>query len=61
MLNLPVFVPQEEDELSPHRRIFRSNSEVYLKPVDNMQDTEDAFMMPISYAAADITEGQSDY
>jgi hypothetical protein len=39
-----------DSEMSPHRRIFRSNSEVYLKPVDDMQDTEDAFVMPIAYA-----------
>jgi hypothetical protein len=54
-----------DSEISPHKRIFRSNSEVYLKPVDDMQDTEDAFMMPIAYAvdqAAALTQGMfSDY
>ena len=39
-----------DDEVSPHKRVFRSNSEVYLKPVDGMQDTDELFMMPIAYA-----------
>lgn len=55
---------QNAAEVSPSKRLFRSNSEVYLKPVDDMQDPEEQFIMPIAYAvdaAGTISGGYSDF
>ena len=36
-----------ETSSSPRKYIFRSNSEVYLKDTSQMQDPDDAIIMPI--------------